>query len=90
MARRWLPIGRPPDTPFHSRFTGRVRSASPPEFLAGGIVALVVVALIAYAARRRLLQGVAVVAEAVEEIADTVEDAAEDLADAARERAESG
>ncbi len=57
MARRWLPIGRPPDTPFHSHFTGRVRSASAPEFVAGGIVALVVLTLVAYALRRRLLQG---------------------------------
>jgi hypothetical protein len=48
------------------------------------------VAALAYAGRRRLWQGVAVVADAVEEVADTVEDAAEDLADGARERAEAG
>jgi hypothetical protein len=44
-------------------------------------------AALAYAGRRRVWQGVAIVADAVEEVADTVEDAAEDLADAARERA---
>jgi hypothetical protein len=45
------------------------------------------IAALAYAGRRRVWQGVAVVADAVEEVADTVEDAAEDLADAARDRA---
>lgn len=45
------------------------------------------VAAIAVAGRRRLWQGVGLVASAVEEVADTVEDAAEDLRDAARERA---
>jgi hypothetical protein len=44
-------------------------------------------AALAYVGRRRFWQGVAVVADAVEEVADTVEDAAEDVADAARERA---
>ena len=48
------------------------------------------VAALAYVGRRWLWQGVAVVADAVEEVADTVEDAAEDLADAARERAAAG
>jgi hypothetical protein len=38
-------------------------------------------------ARRRMWQGVALVASAVEEVADTVEDAAETVRDAARERA---
>jgi hypothetical protein len=52
--------------------------------LSAGLVGL------GYLARRRLWQGVALVADAVEEVADTVEDAAEDLADAARERASSG
>ena len=42
---------------------------------------------LAFVARRRMWQGVALVASAVEEVADTVEDAAEDLRDAARERA---
>jgi hypothetical protein len=40
-----------------------------------------------YAGRRRVWQGVGLVASAVEEVADTVEDAAEDLRDTARERA---
>jgi hypothetical protein len=47
-------------------------------------------AALAYAGRRWLWRGVAVVADAVEEVADTVEDAAEDVADAARERAAAG
>jgi hypothetical protein len=38
-------------------------------------------------ARRRVWQGVALVASAVEEVADTVEDAAETVRDTARERA---
>jgi hypothetical protein len=46
-----------------------------------GMAALVV------AGRRRLWQGVGLVASAAEEVADTVEDAAEDVRDAARERA---
>jgi hypothetical protein len=45
------------------------------------------VVAIAFVARRRMWQGVAVVASAVEEVADTVEDAAENVRDAARERA---
>lgn len=45
------------------------------------------VAAVAIAGRRRLWQGVGLVASAVEEVADTVEDAAEDVRDAARERA---
>jgi hypothetical protein len=46
-----------------------------------GLVAVTLVA------RRRMWQGVALVASAVEEVADTVEDAAESVRDAARERA---
>jgi len=45
------------------------------------------VAGLVYAGRRRVWQGVGLVASAVEEVADTVEDAAEDLRDTARERA---
>jgi hypothetical protein len=45
------------------------------------------VAGLVYVGRRRLWQGVGLVASAVEEVADTVEDAAEDLRDTARERA---
>jgi hypothetical protein len=44
------------------------------------------VAALAYVGRRRVWQGVALLAGAVEEVADTVEDAAEDLRDTARER----
>jgi hypothetical protein len=45
------------------------------------------VAALAVAGRRRLWQGVGLVASAVEEAADTIEDAAEDVRDAAKERA---
>jgi hypothetical protein len=45
------------------------------------------VAGLVYVGRRRVWQGVGLVASAVEEVADTVEDAAEDLRDTARERA---
>ena len=51
------------------------------------IVPLAGLAALAYVGRRRLWQGVGLVASAVEEVADTVEDAAEDLRDTARERA---
>jgi hypothetical protein len=51
------------------------------------VAAPVGVAALAYAGRRRLWQGIGLVASAVEEVADTVEDAAEDLRDTARERA---
>ena len=63
----------------------------PAIVLVGGAAA-VTAALVAlgYAARRRLWQGVALVADAVEEVADTIEDAAEDLGDAAKARAKSG
>jgi hypothetical protein len=46
-----------------------------------GLITLAVVA------RKRMWQGVAVAASAVEEVADTVEDAAESVRDTARERA---
>jgi hypothetical protein len=56
--------------------------------LGGIVVAAAGLAALAYLGRRRLWQGVAIVADAVEEVADTIEDAAEDVRDAARERAE--
>jgi hypothetical protein len=61
----------------------------PRVVILGGIVLSAAgLAALAYVARRRVWQGVAVVADAVEEVADTIEDAAEDVRDAARERAE--
>ena len=42
---------------------------------------------VAYAGRRRLWQGLALAASAVEQVADTIEDGAEALRDAARTRA---
>jgi hypothetical protein len=65
------------------------RRREPPLRLAAAVaLPLVALAVLSLVARRRFFQGVAVVAEAVEEAADAVEDAAEDLADAAREKAE--
>ena len=59
-----------------------------PPWQRAAIVALPLgVAAVAVAGRRRLWQGVGLVASAVEEVADTVEDAAEDLRDTAKERA---
>lgn len=77
-------------------------AALPPSRRAAVIALPVVLAVLAYAARRRLLQGAAVAADAVEEVADAVEsvgdavedatdyveEGADDLADAARERAD--
>jgi hypothetical protein len=42
---------------------------------------------VAYRGRRRVWQGVALLASGVEQVADTIEDAAEALRDAARARA---
>ena len=68
------------------RWLGLLEELSPWQRVAvvavpAGVVALTLVA------RRRVWQGVALVASAVEEVADTVEDAAESVRDAARERA---
>ena len=51
-------------------------------------VPLALVGVAAYVARRRVFQGVALLAKAVEEVADTIEDAAEELAEAAQARAQ--
>jgi hypothetical protein len=51
------------------------------------VPAAAVVGAVAYRGRRRVWQGVALVASAVEEVADTIEDAAEALRDGARRRA---
>jgi hypothetical protein len=88
MTAKKLPLGRPLATPFHSRYTGRRRSASSPEVVAGAALAIVALALLGYLGRRRLFGALAVVAGAVEEAADTVEDAAEDVRDFARARAD--
>jgi hypothetical protein len=88
MTSKRLPLGRPLATPFHSRYTGRRRTATSPEVVGAAALAIAVLALLGYMERRRLLRGVAALADAVEEIADVVEDAAEDLATAARRRAE--
>jgi hypothetical protein len=68
------------------RWLGRLEELTPWQRAAVVAVPAGLVA-IAFVARRRMWQGVALVASAVEEVADTVEDAAEDLRDAARARA---
>ena len=50
------------------------------------VPAAAAVGALAFAGRRRVWQGVALAASAVEAVADTVEDAAEALRDSARER----
>ena len=68
------------------RWLGWLEELSPWQRVA--IVAVPLgVAAIAVAGRRRLWQGLGLVASAVEEVADTVEDAAENVRDTARERA---
>jgi hypothetical protein len=66
----------------------RRRREPPYRLVAAVALPLVALAVLALVARRRFFQGVAAVADAVEEAADAVEDAAEDLADAARTQAE--
>jgi hypothetical protein len=70
------------------RFAAEAKDLPPIVPIALGAVAAAGLLALAYFARRRLWQAVAVVADAVEEVADTVEDAAEDVRDAARARAE--
>jgi hypothetical protein len=72
------------------RFAAEIKEVSLLARVAVLAFAAVGLAALAYIARRRLWQGVAAVADAVEEVADTVEDAAEDVRDTARARAESG
>jgi hypothetical protein len=83
-----LPLRRTRASRFRTLYPER--RPEPPSWrvVAAVAVPLVVLAAVAYFARRRFFQGVALVAEAVEEVADVVEDAAEDLAEAAKERAE--
>ena len=82
-------IRRPPSSRLRSLAPARRRrSVSSSELIGVAVLVVAVVAGVLYVIRRRLLHGVAVVAEAVEELADAVEDAAEDLGEAARERAE--
>jgi hypothetical protein len=68
------------------RWLGRLEELPPWQRVAMVTVPAGLVAL-AFVARRRMWQGVALVASTVEEVADTVEDAAENVRDAARERA---
>ena len=69
----------------------RQRRQPPPWRLVGAAaVPLVLLGVVGYVARRRVFQGVALLAKAIEEVADTIEDAAEDLAEAAQARADKG
>jgi hypothetical protein len=70
------------------RLAAEAKGLPPVVYVAVAAVAAASLVGLAYFARRRLWQAVAVVADAVEEVADTVEDAAEDVRDAARARAE--
>ena len=77
------------------RAAGAAFTALPPAARVAIVAAPVVVGALVLGGRRRLWQGVALVAGGVEEVADAiedavdvVEDAAEDLADAAKEKAE--
>jgi hypothetical protein len=72
------------------RLAAEVKDVSPLARAAVVAVAAAGLLALAYLARRRLWQALAVAADAVEEVADTVEDAAEDARDAARARAEAG
>jgi hypothetical protein len=64
------------------------RRRQPPWRLVGAAaVPLVLLGVVGYVARRRVFQGIALLAKAVEEGADTIEDAAEDLAEAAQAKA---
>jgi hypothetical protein len=67
----------------------RRRQQPPWRLIGAAAVPLVAVGVVAVFARRRLFQGVALLAKAVEEVADTIEDAAEDLAEAAEAKAKS-
>jgi hypothetical protein len=66
----------------------RRRRQPPVRLVAAVALPIAVLAVLALVARRRFFQGLAVIADAIEEAADVVEDAAEDFADAAREQAE--
>jgi hypothetical protein len=69
------------------RFAAEVKEAPPAARIAVLALAAVGLTVLAYVARQRLWQALAIAADAVEEVADTVEDAAEDLAEAAQARA---
>jgi hypothetical protein len=51
------------------------------------VPAAAAVGAVAYAGRRRVWQGIALLASGVEQVADTIEDGAEALRDGARKRA---
>jgi hypothetical protein len=66
------------------------RIAEVPWWQRGGALAVPAAAAlgaVAYRSRRRVWQGVALLASGVEQVADTIEDGAEALRDAARARA---
>lgn len=86
--RTRLPVGRSRGFRFRPSLPTRRRQQPSWRLIGAAAVPLVVLGVAAYVARRRVFQGVAVLAKAVEEVADVVEDAAEDLAKAAQARAE--
>jgi hypothetical protein len=85
-----LQLGRARSRRFRPPLPGRQRRQSSWRLVGAAALPLAALGILAYVARRRVFQGVAVLAKAVEEVADTIEDAAEDLAEAAQARAERG
>jgi hypothetical protein len=78
-----------PTLPAFPPLASRRRRQPPWRVIGAAAVPLVLLGVAAYVARRRVFQGVAVLAKAVEEVADTIEDAAEDLGEAAQAKAKS-
>jgi hypothetical protein len=83
-----LPVRRARASRFRPSVATRRRQQPPWRLIGAAVVPLVLLGAVGYAARRRVFQGIAVLAKAVEEVADVVEDAAEDLAEAAQARAQ--
>jgi hypothetical protein len=83
-----IPVRRARASRFRPSLPSRGRQQPPWRLIGAAVVPLIVLGVVAYVARRKVFQGVAVFAKVVEEVADVVEDAAEDLAEAAQGRAE--
>jgi hypothetical protein len=82
-----LQLGRARSRRFRPPLPARQRRQPPWRLVGAAAVPLVLLGVVGYVARRRVFQGIALLAKAVEEVADTIEDAAEDLAEAAEARA---
>jgi heme exporter protein D len=84
-----VPLRRARSRRFPPSLPSRRRQQPSWRLIGAAVVPLAVLGVVALFARRRLFQGVALLAKAVEEVADTIEDAAEDLAEAAEAKAKS-